>query len=1003
MSNNRLPSGGRIDRSRPVRFRFNGSYYTGYEGDTLASALLANDIHLIGRSIKYARPRGIMCAGPEEPNAIMQINIGNRSEPNAKATETYLHPGLISSSTNAWPTLKADIRSAMGLGHRLMSAGFYYKTMFASNWLWNHFFEPAIRHSAGFGKAPKEPDPDIYDHVHRHVDLLIIGAGPAGLAAARDAAASNARIMILDSLPEFGGSLLSQHRKIDKKNGMDWVEEVTAELQQNRTAHLLPNTTAIGYFDQNYIVAIERRLDQKGAASSPDNVRERLWHIRADKVILATGAHERPLVFADNDRPGTMLAGAVQTYINRFAVLPGQSAILFTNNDTAYEAALDFKKAGGDLIAVIDTRPNPEGPLIDAVFSTGTRLLKGHVVTATLGGKKFAALDAAPWDAHAVIGKSERLEADILMVSGGFSPAVHLFSQSSGKLKYDDTKAAFVPDQSGQKDLVVLGAANGDFTLSEALRSGSREGVKFAHATGTSTRKTARRYTAEEPTTGYPQACWLVPSNEPIGKGSGKHFVDYQNDTTAADIMLAKREGFDSVEHMKRYTLSGFGTDQGKTGNINALAILARETATSISKTGTTTFRPPYTPVSFGALAGRHVGTLASPIRTTPIHAAHIKAGAEFENVGQWKRPWFYAAAGEDMKTAVNRECLAVRNSVGMIDASTLGKIDVQGADAREFLNRLYTNSLTTLTTGQCRYSILCGEDGMVKDDGVISCLSDTHFMISTTTTGAASVLNHFEEYLQTEWPDLNVYCTSLTEQLATIAISGPKARDVMAVLNAQVDWSKEAFPFLTLQSMEIEGIPTHVSRISFTGELAYEINFPAGFALAMWNRISEAGKPWGITPYGTEAMHLLRAEKGYVIVGQETDGSQTPQDLGLGWLVSTKKDDFVGMRSHSRPDNKRNDRKQLVGLLTEDPCFVLDEGAQIVANPDAPTPIPMCGHVTSSYWSEHLGHSIALALIERGENRKGEQLHSFSLGTWHKVTIVDPVFYDIEGARRDG
>ena len=1003
MTDNRLPTGGRINRDIPIRFRFNGSYYMGYEGDTLASALLANDVHLVARSIKYARPRGIMAAGPEEPNAIMQINVSNRSEPNPKATETYLHPGLIAHSVNSWPSVKHDAKGLLSFGHRLMTAGFYYKTMFASSFLWHRLFEPIIRHTAGLGKAPTEPDPDMYDHMHRHVDLLIIGAGPAGLAAAQDAAQSGARVMIMDSLPEFGGSLLSQERQINGQDGMDWVAGAIDEIRAQSGSILLPNTTAIGYFDQNYIVAVERRLDHKGEASSPANVRERLWHIRAEKVILATGAHERPLVFADNDRPGIMLASAVQSYVNRFAVLPGKRAILFANNDAAYEAALDYKQAGGDLIAVIDTRQDPQGPLVEALFATGVRLFKGHVVTGTLGKKRFSALDVAPWDGHRITGKSERLEADILMMSGGWNPVVHLFSQASGKLGFDDVKSCFVPDHYGQKNLVVIGAANGDFTLSEALRAGSREGIKTALASGKSKRKSARRFTVAEPETGFAEACWLVLSKDAESKGRAKHFVDFQNDTTAADIALAKREGFDSVEHMKRYTLSGFGTDQGKTGNINALAILAGEVAKTIAQTGTTTFRPPYTPVSFGALAGRYVAKLSAPVRTTPMHEAHVKAGAEFENVGQWKRPWFYPLGNEDMDTAVRRECKAVRSRVGMMDASTLGKIDIRGPDATDFLNRIYTSAFSNLTIGKCRYAIICKDDGMVMDDGIVTRLAPDHFIVTTTTGGAQQVFRHMEDYRQTEWPDLKVYCTSTTEQWATIAVNGPKARDVMTALNPDADWSNEAFPFLSFREMEIRGTMARIARVSFTGELAYEISVPSRYGLSLWQNIEEAGRPFGITPYGTEAMHVLRAEKGFILVGQDTDGSQTPQDLGLNWMISGRKQDFIGKRSFARPDTARPERKHLVGLLTDNPEFILEEGAQILADPDAPTPIPMLGHVTSSYWSEKLGHSIALALIENGRNRKGEQLHSYSLGNWHKVKIVDPIFYDMEGTRRDG
>ncbi|WP_373237274.1 sarcosine oxidase subunit alpha family protein [Cohaesibacter celericrescens] len=1003
MTINRLPKGGRINRERPIRFRFDGSYYYGYEGDTLASAMLANDIHLVARSFKYARPRGIMTAGPEEPNAIVQLHVANRTEPNPKATEVVLHPGLIAHSVNAWPSLNYDLKSINGLLHRFMAAGFYYKTMFGSRTLWHHFFEPLIRNAAGLGKAPKAPDPDHYDHIHKHVDVLVVGAGPAGLAAARDAAANGARVLLADAQSEMGGSLLSHNRAINGKQSAAWLQDVGAELAQNKETTLLPNTTVFGYFDQNYLMAIEKRLDHLSDASSPSNTRQRLWHIRASKVILATGAHERPLVFADNDRPGIMLAGAVQTYVNRYAVLPGKSAILFANNDAAYEAALDYRKAGGDLVAVIDTRQSPEGPLVREVYEAGIRLLSGCVVTKTHGAKHFKGVDVATWDGELLTGKPQRLEADILMMSGGWSPVVHLFSQSGGKLKFSDDKAAFIPDRYTQKDSVCIGAANGEFSLAETLRSASREGVKAALETGFATRKSARRYAVVEPQLDLPQACWLVPSEMPVGQGKEKHFVDFQNDTTASDIQLAALEGFESVEHMKRYTLTGFGTDQGKTSNINGLAILAHTANATIPETGTTTFRPPYTPVTFGALAGRNIGELSDPVRTTPLHKAHVSMGATFENVGQWKRPWFYAQGEEDMKAAVNRECLAVRNGVGMMDASTLGKIDIQGPDAAEFINRLYTNAFLQLGVGKCRYGIMCGEDGMIMDDGVTARLADHHFHMTTTTGGAAHVMDHLEDYLQTEWPELEVYCTSVTEQWATIAINGPMARDVMKALKPDADWSSEAFPFMAFRQMTICGIEARIFRISFTGELAFEINVPARFGLALWHRVLQAGKPFDITPYGTEAMHVLRAEKGFIIVGQDTDGSMTPQDMDMDWIVSKKKKDFIGKRSHSRPDTVRTDRKQLVGLMTEDPTFVLDEGAQILLNPDAATPIPMLGHVTSSYWSAALGHSIALAVIKDGFKRKGEQLHSYSLGNWQKVTVVDPIFYDKEGVQRDG
>ncbi len=1000
----RLQSGGFVDRDKQVRFRFNDRYYYGYEGDTLASALLANGVHLVARSFKYHRPRGIMAAGTEEPNAMVQLHQGVRAEPNPKATQIPLCHGLVASSVNTWPSVKFDVQAINGLFHRFFAAGFYYKTLFGSPWAWHHVFEPMIRKSAGWGTAPTGTDPDCYDHIHKHVDVLVVGAGPAGLAAARDAASGGARVILADEQGRMGGSLLGVKRQINGQASVDWVEEQIKALSEQSETTLLPNTTVFGYYDQNYLVALEKRLDHKNQPSNRANVRQRVWHIRAKRVILATGAHERPLVFGDNDRPGIMLAGAVQTYINRYGVLPGKKAILFANNDGAYEAALDFKAAGGDLVAVIDTRKDPQGPLIQQMRETGTTVLPGHVVTKTLGQSHFTGVRVAAWDGEKITGKVEQFDAHLLMMSGGWSPVVHLFSQSSGKLKYDDEKAAFVPNlYAPNQDAVSIGGANGDFTLAECLRSGSREGVKAAVHAGFEDRKSARRFTVEEPEVGNSDPSWLIPSEKPVGQSKAKHFVDYQNDSTAADIQLAAREGFRSVEHMKRYTLTGFGTDQGKTGNINGLAILAQAIESSIPETGTTTFRPPYTPVTFGALAGREIGDLSDPIRTTPIHSAHVEAGAEFENVGQWKRPWFYAQGDEDMHAATRRECKAVRTSVGMMDASTLGKIDIQGPDAAEFINRFYTNAFLKLGVGKCRYGVMCGEDGMVFDDGVTSRISENHFHMTTTTGGAAHVMDWLEEYLQTEWPELQVYCTSVTEQWSCIAINGPMARKVMEALNPDVDWSNAAFPFMAWQEQTIGGVPARIFRISFTGELSFEINVPSRYGLALWKAVVEAGKPYDITPYGTETMHILRAEKGYIITGQDTDGSLTPQDLDMDWIVSKKKKDFIGKRSYSREDTSRTDRKQLVGLLTEDPNFVLEEGAQILEDPDAPTPIPMLGHVTSSYWSEALGHSIAMAVVKDGFNRKGEQLHTFSLGNWQKVTVVDPVFYDKEGARRDG
>lgn len=1005
----RLDEGGRINRDAPVTFTFNGQTYQGYEGDTLASALLANGVRLVARSFKYHRPRGIMSAGSEEANAMVQLHEGARTEPNPKATQIELFDGLKAKSVNCWPSVGFDIQAINGVFHRFLAAGFYYKTMFGSPWLWHHVLEPVVRRAAGWGVAPKRPDPDFYDHIHRHCDVLVVGGGPSGLQAALTAAQSGARVVIADEGADAGGSLLHMKRRIEGQDGADWAADVLAQLLAMDTVTVLKRTTIFGYFDHNYLIGVERRLDHTAQVSTPADVHQRVWHLRAEQVVLATGAHERPLVFADNDRPGIMLASGAQAYVNRYGVLAGKKPVVFTNNDSAYEAALDMHSAGAEVVAIVDTRANPSGPLIEQAKAKGLRVIAGHGVVATHGKKALKSVDIMAFDGAVVSGRKNSLGCDLLMVSGGWSPVVHLFSQARGKLRYDGDALAFVPDEQpkgGVADCQSVGAANGAVYLADCLSEGAHAGAEAAKRAGFGAGDVGTLPKPDPDTDfsfGSPEAAWLIPGVKPVGRSKAKHFVDFQNDSTAADIQLAAREGFESVEHMKRYTLTGFGTDQGKTGNINGLAILSEAVGRSIPETGTTTFRPPYTPVTFGALAGRELGDLSDPIRTTAIHAWHVREGAAFENVGQWKRPWYYPKGKEDMYAATNRECLAVRGGVGVLDASTLGKIDIQGPDAAEFLNRIYTNAWMKLGVGWCRYGVMCGEDGMIFDDGVTTRLADNHFHMTTTTGGAARVLDWLEECLQTEWPDLKVYCTSVTEHWATISVGGPKARLVMEVLSPDEDWSAEAFPFMSMQERPVAGLSARVFRISFTGELSYEINVPARYGLAMWEAVMTAGKPHNITPYGTESMHILRAEKGYIIAGQDTDGTLTPQDAGMSWIVSSKKKDFIGKRSFCRPDTARPDRKHLVGLVTEDPGVVLDEGAQLIEDPTVPKPVPMLGHVTSSYWSAALGQSIALATCKNGFNREGDRLYAWSRGQHHAVRVTSPVFYDKDGARKDG
>ncbi|WP_282607182.1 sarcosine oxidase subunit alpha [Pelagibius sp. Alg239-R121] len=1000
----RLTQGGLIDRSKPVSFQFNGKVYLGFEGDTLASALIANGVHLVGRSFKYHRPRGIMSAGAEEANALIQVGEGARSDPNLRATQIELVDGLVASSQNCWPSVEFDVSIVNNFASRLLPSGFYYKTFMwpASFWM---TYESAIRKAAGLGKAPEGPDPDSYDKTFAHCDVLVVGAGPSGLTAALSAGRAGARVILAEQDNALGGDLLSEaDAEIQGQPALEWVEGARAELEGLENVRILTRTQCYGYFDHNFIGLMQNLTDHLPQNAKPASLpRHRLWKLRAKQVLLATGAIERPLVFSDNDRPGIMLASACRTYVNRYGVKPGKKAVIFTNNDGAYAAALDLHKAGIHVAAIVDLRSDPEGPMTEQAREAGLRILGNHAVIATAGDKRVKAVLVAPLseDGEKVYGGGEKIDCDLVAVSGGWNPTVHLHSQSRGKIVFDDDYACFVPGTPAQES-VTAGACSGNFGLGACLTQGHDAGIATAAKTGFKAKGRKRAPPKAEDRNFLPARwMWLVPGDKPLGHG-GKHFVDVQNDVTAADLHLALREGYRSIEHVKRYTTTGMGTDQGKTSNVNAIGIVAGHFGCPIPNVGVTTFRPPYTPVTFGVFAGRDVGDLLDPVRKTPMHALHEHAGAAFEDVGQWKRPWYFPIAGEDMHQAVNREVKACRDSLGVMDASTLGKIDIQGKDAAEFLNRIYTNAWSQLKVGACRYGLMLGEDGMVMDDGVTSRLGENHFLMTTTTGNAAPVLGHLEEYLQTEWPELEVYLTSVTEQFATISLAGPNARNLLAELT-DIDLSAEAFPFMTLREGTAAGIPARVFRISFTGDLSYEINVPASYGAALWQTVMTAGEKYGITPYGTEAMHVLRAEKGFIIVGQETDGSVTPFDLGMDWIVSKKKD-FVGRRSLFRADMSKDDRKQLVGLLTDVPEQVLPEGAQLVEKVEDKPPMKMLGHVTSSYHSPNVGRSIAMALIKGGRARMGSKLYApLADGKVVTCTVTGVVFYDKEGERTRG
>jgi sarcosine oxidase subunit alpha len=990
----RISEGGRVDREQPLNFEFNGKSYSGLKGDTLASALIANGIHMVGRSWKYHRPRGIVSAGAEEPNAIFQLEKGEYTVPNARGTQVELYADLSASSVNCWPSLEFDLMSINSKFSRMMPAGFYYKTFMWPKSMWMKY-EHFIRKASGLGEAPLRKDPDRYEHGHVHCDVLVIGGGIGGLTAALAAGRAGARVILVDEQAEFGGLTLNSLARVDGRPATQWIDQAVTELKCMKEVKLLKRSTAFGYHDYNF-VTVNQRLSDHLPLAERKRGREKIWQIRAHQVVLATGAAERPLVFANNDRPGIMLASAVSTYTNRYAVKPGNRVVIFTNNDSAYQTALDCKAAGIEIVALIDARTQSASEIADTVRSAGIEVNNGSVVVNTTGSKHIRGVHVV----SSVSGSEWRLSCDLLAVSGGWSPVVHLSSQSGAKAVWNDEKAMFLPGTPTQAQ-VSVGAANGTLDLRDTLLQAAIAGNAAAKACGFDADMPAPVAEAVKSEAILP--LWQVPSTYPAGKGP-KAFIDLQNDVGVSDIQLAAREGFHSVEHVKRYTAMGFGTDQGKLGNINGMGILAQTLGQTIAETGTTTYRPNYTPVTFGAIAGQNLGDkLFEPVRKTAMHAWHEENGAEFENVGQWKRPWYYPKPGESLDDAVNRECLATRESVGILDASTLGKIEVVGRDAAKFLEMIYTNNWMKLEAGKARYGFMLGEDGMVMDDGVTVRLAEDRFFMHTTTGGAAGVLAWMERWLQTEWPEMEVFLTSVTDHWATAAVVGPNSRKVVSAVCKGIDFSAENFKFMESREGKIGDLDCRVNRISFSGELAYEVNVPANYGRYMWEELMQAGEKFNITPYGTETMHVLRAEKGYVIVGQDTDGSVTAEDLGAGWALSKTKADFIGKRSLSRPDTIRKDRKQLVGLITEDPLTTIPEGAQLVDDPKAPEPVPMIGHVSSSYYSACCGHSIAMALVKGGHNRMGEEVYApLANGRVLKATITSPVFYDKEGAKPD-
>ena len=954
----RLATGGRlIDRNKPLGFSFNGKRMTGYAGDTLASALLANGQMLVGRSFKYHRPRGIVARGAEEPNALANFGESAAFEPNQRMTTTPLTEGAVIASQNHWPSLEFDIGAINARMARFLPAGFYYKTFNWPRGFWKHIYEPFIRRSAGLGKAPKERDEDRYEHLYAFCDVLVIGGGIAGLVAAKAAGDSGQRVILIEQTGSWGGRAAVDGGQIDGIEVMQWIKETLQELEKNKNITIRPNTMGAGIYDHGYTLAYEQTHD----LNAP---RHRLWRIRAAKIITATGAIERPLSFANNDLPGVMLASAVRDYLADCGVSAGDRTVIVTNNDDAYRTAVALKEGGLEVPAILDARPDPLGQLVEKARDLGIRVEAGRGVASVTGKGRVQGVDVC---LHAGEGAVlETIPCEAVAMSGGWSPVVHLWSHCRGKLIWDEEQAHFRPDPSrppinhdGQGFVITAGSASGALQTNDVLADAHRA------ASGAGTPPVSDAISE-----GPIMPVWVMPQGAGIEKRA-KMFLDYQNDVKVSDVQLAAQEGYESVEHAKRYTTLGMATDQGKLSNINGLAVLSDALHQPIPDTGTTTFRPPYTPISMASIAGDARGELFQPLRRTPLHDWHEDNGAHWEPVGQWRRPYAFVRTGESVDQAVAREVTATRTSLGLLDASTLGKIIVKGPDAGKFLDMMYTNMMSNLAVGKCRYGLMCSENGFLIDDGVVARMSEDTWLCHTTTGGADHIHGHMEEWLQTEWWDWKVYTANVTEQWAQIGVVGPNARKVLEKIGG-IDVSAETLPFMTWAEGKLGGIPVRAFRISFSGELSYEIAVAANQGRALWDMLHAAGDEHGATSYGTEALHIMRAEKGFIMIGDETDGTVIPQDLGLDWAISKKKDDYLGKRAQARSHMTDRNRWKLVGLETLDGS-VLPDGAYAVADGEnANGQRKTQGRVTSTYQSPTLGRGIAMGLVLNGPDRMG-------------------------------
>ena len=946
----RLPHA-RVDLSAPIEFTFDGRRYTGYAGDTLASALLANGVDVVGRSFKFHRPRGIFAAGPEETGAFVQLGEGACSEPNARATLVPLYPGLVASGQNAWPSVRRDLWGFLDRFRPLLPASFYYKTFQWPSW---HFWEPLVRRVAGLGRAPAGPDPQWYVKENAHAEVVVVGAGRSGLRAALEASASGEeRVLLIDEQEFPGGRLLASPDPADRA----WLDEALATLADRDNVTLLTRTTVNGYYDHNVLAALERCTDHLGPAAPAAQPRQRLWRLFAGRVVLATGALERPLVFPDNDRPGIMLASALWDYALRYGVVPGVELAIYANNDSAWRRALALTAHGVPVAHLVDVRRQVDDSLREAAARAGIVQHLGHVVVETRGTPALSGItvQALAPDGNGLAASRKSLSCDVLALAGGWTPTVHLYSQAGGRLHWRENDSCFVPAGCAQA-VTAVGRAAGDF--GETLNT---------------------------------EALWVTP-----GVASDRQWVDFQYDVTASDIELAVRENYRSVEHLKRYTTAGMAIDQGKTSNVNALGLLAELSERPVPEVGTTRFRPPCHPATLGAFGGVETGALYQPFRRLPAHESHLALGAAFEDYGSWQRPAFYPRHGEREAEAVTREVRAVREAAGLLDYSPLGKLEVRGRDAREFLNRVYVNNLLTLRPGFARYGLVLNEAGIVMDDGVVVCVADDHFLLHTTSGGAGAVREHLEEWLQCEWTDLDVIVTDVTTAWATAMLSGPAARAVLSAVPTDLDLDPAAFPHMQFRSGHVAGVPCRVLRASFTGEVSYEISVPAGYGRAAWEMLLAAGRDHGLLPFGLEALMVLRTEKGYLHVGTDTDGTTMPQDLGWARAIERQEADFIGRRSLDLPVGRDPERRQFTGLEPLDPAARLVDGAHVLTADGTAS----AGYVTSACYSPTLGRTVALGLVTGARARQGEVVKAWYAGETVPVRLVAPAFYDPEGVR---